>query len=150
MLLEQLFSIERIKVDVESLERRPLFSELVDFLALSTRRAIDPAAVLSALEEREAKMTTGIYPRVAIPHAKVAGIGGCYGVVGLSRSGVDYGSLDGKPVNLVFMLVSDAEEAAEHLKALKTLAARLDDALVEEMLGASGPAEVHAALASRG
>ncbi|MBC8246260.1 MAG: PTS sugar transporter subunit IIA, partial [Deltaproteobacteria bacterium] len=72
-------------------------------------------AVLSRLLEREQLKTTGIGSGIAIPHCKVPGVERIHLVVGLSREGVEYQSLDGKPAHLFFMVVAPAETCSDHL-----------------------------------
>ncbi len=127
MLLQQIFSSARIKVDLESEDKEEVFEELVDLLARDGGKSYPRAEVLSAIREREAKMSTGIKKGIAIPHGKVAKLPGISGALGISKKGIDYSSLDGEPVHLVFMIVSSTRESELHLQALKSLARLLDD-----------------------
>jgi PTS system fructose-specific IIC component/PTS system nitrogen regulatory IIA component len=72
-------------------------------------------------------MSTGIKKGIALPHGKAEGISGLCGALGVSRRGIEYSSLDGEPVYLVFMLVSSPKDSELHLAALKRLAVLLDD-----------------------
>ncbi len=127
MLLQQVFTPARIKIGLESGEKDELFEELVDLLDRSGGRDFPRRNVLAAVRDREAKMSTGIKKGIALPHGKAEGIEGLVGAIGVSRSGVDYDSLDGEPVYLVFMLISSTKDSELHLSALKRLARLLDD-----------------------
>jgi PTS system fructose-specific IIC component/PTS system nitrogen regulatory IIA component len=127
MLLQQIFSPARIKTDLESEDKDEVFEELVDVLARDGGKNYPRAEVLAALRGREAKMSTGIKKGIAIPHGKAAGVPGISGALGISRKGIDYDSLDGEPVHIVFMIVSSTKESEFHLQALKGLARLLDD-----------------------
>ena len=80
-----------------------------------------------ALLDREKLGSTGIGRGVAVPHAKHRSIDRIVGLVGLSRSGVDFGSIDGEPVYVFFLLLSSREQSAEHLQALERIATVLRD-----------------------
>jgi PTS system fructose-specific IIC component/PTS system nitrogen regulatory IIA component len=85
-------------------------------------------------------MSTGIKRGIALPHGKAAGITGILGAIGISKRGIDYSSLDGEPVYLVFMLVSSPEDSDLHLAALKRLAVLLDDSeFYTDLLSADSP-----------
>ena len=78
----------------------------------------DAGAVLDAVMKREMLGSTGIGDEVAIPHAKTPHARSLTGALGLSRGGIEYFAMDGKPVRLVFMLVAEENSTGTHLKAL--------------------------------
>jgi nitrogen PTS system EIIA component len=127
MLLQKVFAHSSIKIGLESEDKDELFEELVDILAKEGGRDFPRSAVLLAVRDREAKMSTGIKRGIALPHGKAEGLSGLMGVLGISKRGIEYASLDGEPVYLVFMLVSDPKDSELHLAALKRLAILLDD-----------------------
>jgi nitrogen PTS system EIIA component len=127
MLLQKVFAHSSIKIGLESEDKDELFEELVDMLAKEGGRDFPRAAVLSAVRDREAKMSTGIKRGIALPHGKAEGLPGLMGAFGISKRGIEYASLDGEPVYLVFMLVSGPKDSELHLAALKRLAILLDD-----------------------
>ncbi len=140
MLLQQVFTPGRIKIGLESEEKDELFEELVDLVASRDGRGFPRAAVLSAVREREEKMSTGIKKGIALPHGKAEGVDSLIGAIGISHRGIDYNALDGEPVYLVFLLVSSPNEAELHLRALKRLARLLDDpGFYTELVQADSP-----------
>ncbi|MDR0965262.1 MAG: PTS sugar transporter subunit IIA [Myxococcales bacterium] len=70
------------------------------------------------LLERELLSSTGIGEGVAIPHGKVTGLPGLVAAFGVSRRGIDFNSIDGKPTQLFFALLAPENSAGIHLKAL--------------------------------
>ena len=99
--------------------------------------------ILKNLEEREKLKTTGIGSGIAIPHCKSADVDKVHIVIGLSKEGIDFDSLDKKPANLFFLLVAPEDAGAEHLKAsAKIVRLVRDDAVREELLGLNTPKEV--------
>jgi len=127
MLLQQVFAHGSIKVGLESEDKDELFEELVDIIAKDGGRDFPRSAVLASVRAREAKMSTGIKRGIALPHGKAEGVPKLTGALGISRKGIEYASLDGEPVYLVFMLISDPRDSELHLAALKRLAVLLDD-----------------------
>ena len=77
--------------------------------------------VTAALLAREAQSTTGIGNGVAFPHARIKGIKEPVGAIGCSAEGIDFDSLDGCPVDLVMVLLSNPEDAGEHLEAMEAV-----------------------------
>ncbi|MFQ3619583.1 MAG: PTS sugar transporter subunit IIA [Spirochaetales bacterium] len=126
MLLQELFTPSRIKINLESEEKEEVFEELVDLLVRTYHFEDKRDPILDALLERERKMSTGIKTGIAIPHGKTDQIQGLLGVMGVSKMGIEYEALDGKPVHLVFLLVSSMEESAQHLKILKKVASLIE------------------------
>ncbi len=126
MLLQELFTPSRIKVNLESEDKEEVFEELVDLLVRSFHLEGKRDAILGAIREREQKMSTGIKTGIAIPHGKTDAIEGILGVMGVSRTGIDYGALDGEPVHLIFLLVSSLDESGQHLKVLKKVASLIE------------------------
>jgi PTS system fructose-specific IIC component/PTS system nitrogen regulatory IIA component len=126
MLLQELFTPSRIKVNLESEDKEEVFEELVDLLVRSFHLEGKRDAILEAIREREQKMSTGIKTGIAVPHGKTGSIEGTFGVMGVSKKGIDYGALDGEPVYLIFLLVSSADESGQHLKVLKKVASLIE------------------------
>jgi len=125
MLLKDIFLTDRINVDLESEDKDEVFEELVECLV--TSYGIDGRdEILESIREREEKMSTGIKTGIALPHGKTDIVKGIHGVIGISKSGIDYDSLDGKPVHLLLLLVSSQEDAEQHLRTLKKIAQILE------------------------
>jgi len=82
----------------------------------------DHAKLLLALLDREKLGSTGIGDNMAIPHAKCEGIENITTVFARSRKGIDFQSLDRKPVHFVFLLLAPPASTGLHLKALAKIA----------------------------
>jgi PTS system fructose-specific IIC component/PTS system nitrogen regulatory IIA component len=150
MILQKVFATSAIKVNLESDSKEELFEELVDHLSKNfpAGARFPRVEIIAALEAREAKMSTGIMKGIALPHATVEGLDSLKGVLGISRKGIDYDSLDGHPVYLVFMLLAPPGGSEFHLKALQHLALLIaDKEFVQRLSTASSPEEAQAILA---
>lgn len=95
---------------------------------LAVAHKLDPQRLLDTLLEREKLGSTGIGDGVAIPHGKVPGLDRLLAVVGRSRAGVQFHSLDGKPAHLFFLVMAPEQSAGMHLKALARISRLLKDA----------------------
>ncbi len=140
MILQRVFSPKSIVLDLQSQDKDELFEEMLQ-AALTMQPDINRDEVVEALQVREAKMTTGILPQIAVPHCSIDTVRGIVGSLGISRRGIDYGSLDGKPVHYVFMMLCSASEDALHLEALKDLATALKNPLFIKELSEKKSAE---------
>lgn len=126
MVLGTVFSPDLVKLDLESEDKEEAFEELVD-LFVSSGLSSSRARILDAIRAREEKLSTGIKLGVALPHAQTDQVSGVKGIIGISRKGIDYDALDGKPVFIILMLLSSPDDCAFHLRALKRLSLLLDD-----------------------
>lgn len=120
MVLGHVFPKETIVTHLSSTEKDELFEELVE-TAYSYKPEFDRNEVLRLLNEREAKMSTGIMHSIGIPHALISSFHGSVGVIGISREGIDYDSLDKAPVHVVFMILGAESETERHIQILKQL-----------------------------
>jgi PTS system nitrogen regulatory IIA component len=74
--------------------------------------------VKEVLLDRERLSSTGIGDGVAIPHGKLPGLPGLIAAFGVSRDGVEFEAIDGRPTHLFFALLAPENSAGIHLKAL--------------------------------
>jgi PTS system fructose-specific IIC component/PTS system nitrogen regulatory IIA component len=126
MFLHEVFRPELIKVDLEAEDKDEAFEELVDHFC-QAEKSNAREDILEALREREAKMSTGIHKGIGIPHAKTNAVENVYGVLGISRKGIDYDALDGEPVYLIFMVLIPQKDTEKHLRILKRMAELLEN-----------------------
>ncbi len=146
MILQYAFKPATIKIGLESDDKDELLEELVDVLAKNypKDKVFPREEVIDALWAREDKMSTGIYKGVAVPHATCQKIDSLRGVLGISKKGIEYGSLDGNPVYLVFLLVSSPDEVEKHLDALRQIALLIQDStLLQKLMETNSPESVY-------
>jgi len=126
MFLYEAFPPELIKIGLEAVDKEEVFEEMVD-LFCQVRRDAARDEILTALREREDKMSTGVHTGIAIPHGKCHSLDSVHGILGISKIGIDYESLDDQPVYLVFMLLAPMIDSEDHLRLLKRLASLFDN-----------------------
>ncbi|MCQ2247648.1 MAG: PTS sugar transporter subunit IIA [Treponema sp.] len=142
MVFSKVFSPESIILDLESTDKDQLFEEMVDALH-AARPDFDRSEALASLRERESMMSTGIMHSIAVPHGSIGSLEGSIGAVGICRGGMEYGSLDGAPVHLVFMLLCGKGETELHLEVLKALALVLQHRdFVQELMSKTSRKEI--------
>ncbi len=126
MLLHETFPPDLIKVGLEAEDKDEAFEELVDLFCQATGNGAREE-ILESVRSREAKMSTGIKKGIAIPHGKTNAVDKVYGVLGVSKRGIDYDALDGEPVYLLFLMLAPQRDSEKHLRLLKRLAELLDN-----------------------
>jgi PTS system fructose-specific IIC component/PTS system nitrogen regulatory IIA component len=72
-------------------------------------------------------MSTGIKKGIAIPHAKTNAVDRIYGILGISKKGIDYDALDGQNVYLFFMVIIPPDDSGIQIRLLKRLAELLNN-----------------------
>ena len=83
--------------------------------------------ILEILLQREKLGSTGVGNGVAIPHGKLPKLGKLFGLFARLERPVDFEALDGRAVDLVFLLLAPESAGADHLKALARVARLLRD-----------------------
>jgi mannitol/fructose-specific phosphotransferase system IIA component (Ntr-type) len=103
----------------------------------------DERPVLEALLKREADQSTGIGGGVAIPHAVYPELDSTIIELAFSKKGIDFLSLDEKPVHTVFLLLSPPASSGMHIKLLARIARLMRQPdILSELLSASSAEEV--------
>jgi mannitol/fructose-specific phosphotransferase system IIA component (Ntr-type) len=89
---------------------------------------------LSDILAREGYLSTGLENGLAIPHAKSRGISTLAMVFGIKKEGVEFETLDGKPANLIFLVLSPLDTSGPHIQALAMISRNLKNAVVRDQL----------------
>jgi len=122
MKLSDIMVSEAIVPDLVGTTRDEVITELVEALAEAGAIAKSKVpAMIEAVLARESQATTGIGKGVALPHAKLKGIKRPVGTIGQSGAGVEFASLDSKPVYSVILLLSNPDNPDEHLQAMEAI-----------------------------
>lgn len=144
--LSEILTIDRVDAALTATNKKGLFQLLA--MAASRRTDLPAKAVATALTEREKLGSTGFGGGVAIPHAKMADLGGVFGYFARLSTPIDFQSVDGLPVDLVFLILSPPDAGADHLKALASVSRVLRDrATVAKLRGARSRDAIFALLA---
>jgi nitrogen PTS system EIIA component len=129
--ITDLVTPERAIISLQARSKPHLLIELARRAATAT--GLPQKRIADALQARESLGSTGVGAGIAIPHARIAGIGQFYGLFVRLRPSIDYDAVDGQPVDLVFLLLIPAN-SKEHLQALAAISRRLRDHTVASAL----------------
>ncbi|MHC4887470.1 MAG: PTS sugar transporter subunit IIA [Planctomycetota bacterium] len=128
MLFSNFIAENCVLGDLDATEKNEAIEEMVDGLIEAGQlREETRKGVLSALYDREKLGSTGIGNGVGIPHAKHPAAKKVVGLFVRSREGVEFDSMDGKPVHLFFLLISNQDAASSHLETLAYISKHLRD-----------------------
>jgi len=127
MLLTQILQLNCVKVPLEGKDKESVITELVELLD-TNGLLLDKTAVLDTVFTRERTRSTGIGSGIAIPHGKCKAVKELVMALGLTFEPIDFDSVDGKPVKIIILLVSPADQTGPHIQAL----ARISRLLLDE------------------
>jgi mannitol/fructose-specific phosphotransferase system IIA component (Ntr-type) len=128
---------------LEARDREGVLREMTARLE-ARRAAVAGDGLLEKLLKREDMGTTAIGQGVAIPHCRTKKVKTPVLVLGLSREGVPFGSVDGEPAHVFFLLVSPQDNPGAGLRLLASIAAlnRGSRTLAAKLLKTSTAADV--------
>lgn len=133
MKISQLLDKSAIIADLKSTDKIGTINELAAAIAHSTNGSSDQIA--DVLMGREQLGSTGIGGGIAIPHGKLDLVDKIVIGFGLSKAGVEYDSLDNKPVHIFFVLLTPENSTGGHLKVLAQISKMLKmDAFKQNLL----------------
>ena len=146
MKTSDIFDKQLVITSLKSSNKLEAITELVDYLV--EREVIrDKDTLISALLKREKLGSTGIGNNIAIPHAKSDEVESVTALFARSEKGISFDSLDGKPVNYIFLLIAPTSSGGNHLKAMAKISKMLkDNNFRKKLLTASDSTELFQAI----
>ncbi|MEM1289655.1 MAG: PTS sugar transporter subunit IIA [Pseudomonadota bacterium] len=146
--LRGLIEPHRIHLGVEAGCKRSVLELLAQHA--SEAFGLEEVDVLSKLMERERLGSTGVGHGVAIPHARVD-VDVLSGILLRLNAPISFESIDGEPVDIVFLLLAPEADNANHLKALSRVARVFrQQSVVQAVRGADNAEAAYAAVSSEG
>lgn len=140
MILTQILQPTCVKVPLESKNKKSAIIELVDLLAANSL-LLDRDVTLQAVLTREQTRSTGIGSGIAIPHGKCQAVKELVMAVGIADEPIDFESVDDKPVKIIILLVSPADQTGPHIQALAKISRLMLDQEFKGKLESAGSAE---------
>lgn len=119
MNIADIISKKAVLDNVQASSKRELIQILSERIANLSE--LDERVIFDAVWERENLGSTGYGEGVAFPHARIDGLEKVCALFARLDEPVDFDALDGKPVDLVFLLISPENSGADHLTALAAL-----------------------------
>jgi len=120
MKVNELLNTNNILTEFKSEDKNDVINELVNLLK-GDERVVDIEDVRKCIFEREEKMSTGVGKGFAIPHGKTNAVTDIIAAFGKSKTPIEYNSLDGEPVHILFLLVGKDNLLAKHIKLLSRI-----------------------------
>lgn len=126
MKLSDFVVSEAILPDLQVESKEDAIRQMVASLTSSgSIRQEDEDGVVAAILKREELGSTGIGNGVAVPHTKHQSVDRLIATVALAHEGVDFASLDGEAVYILFLLVSPPDRPGDHLRGLENISRHL-------------------------
>jgi len=142
MNLKTVITTDTIDLHLKGSNKKEIINELLDIL-VRTNKIQDREAALSAVMDREEKMSTGMKHGIAIPHGKCAAIEDLVACIGISEKPIDFDSLDHEPCRIFIMTLSPVEKTGPHLQFLAEVSLLFKSAEKrDEILKAKTPEEI--------
>ncbi|MFH2113895.1 MAG: PTS sugar transporter subunit IIA [Spirochaetota bacterium] len=121
MALIDLIEESVVRTPLKATGKEAAIRELVDVL-VAAGKITDAETVLRAVLDREAKGSTGLAEGIAVPHGKTAAARELTIAIGVSPDGIEFGSMDGQPARLFFLILAPPDQTGPHIEALAEIA----------------------------
>jgi nitrogen PTS system EIIA component len=126
MKLSDFIVADAVIPELKATSKEGAIREMVGSLCKAGNISADhEQTIVSAIMKREELGSTGIGRGVAVPHTKHNSVSSLIATVALSREGLDFASLDGESVYILFLLVSPPDRPGDHLRGLETITRHL-------------------------
>lgn len=128
---------------MQAIDKNQAIDELVNLLH-QNETLKDPSSALKAVMQREAIRSTGVGQGFAIPHAKSGAVDRLIMAVGKPPKPIDFDSIDGQPVSIIFLLLSPVDQTGPHIQAIARISRLMtDQKLRDKLWNCSSPQEFY-------
>lgn len=142
MELKDLIKESTIKLQLDAKDKNSVLDEMIKLL-VDDDVVSDKNKFKEDILSREELSNTGIGFEIAIPHAKSKAVKEARIAIGITNNGIDYGSIDGQDIKMIFMIAVSEDQSDLHLKALANLSRKLmHDEFRESILNAKTKKEI--------
>lgn len=125
--LIELINSENIIYDLEASSKEDVIRKLVKYgIEINYFDEQHAENMIEALMNRENSMSTGIGSGVAIPHCSISLVSELKVIIGISKKGIDFDSIDKLPVHIFILLIVPKEKFQDHIKTLALIAKTLN------------------------
>ncbi len=125
MQLSEILTLDCTKSAVQCSSKKMALEIISQIVA--DRTGQDSTELFECMLNREKMGSTGIGNGIAIPHARMAESNEAVAVLLQCEQPIEFGSIDNRPVDLLFALMVPEAQCKEHLKTLSCMAERLND-----------------------
>ena len=138
--VQSLIQLDCIRHPLEATDTRGAITELIQLLHEQGLVA-DAEDTADAVWARELQRSTGIGEGLAVPHGRCPALRKVVAAVGWTPTPIDFKAADGKPVQLIVLIVSPPEDTSAHVQALGAISRVLSQAAIREAAMESTSAE---------
>jgi len=128
MTLNELLIRDCVAIDLKVTSKKQLIQEMADIMVncgCFKNNPVKSRDIIAAAMERERLGSTGVGSGVALPHAKIEGLENVKIALARLETGVDFESIDHRPVDLVVLILAPTKAGGDHLRALSLISRRL-------------------------
>ena len=136
--LTKLLTPSQVLLDLEASSKKRVFEQAG--MLFESHLGLARSIVFDSLFAREKLGSTGLGQGIAIPHGRIKGLKHAAGAFLRLSTPVPFDSPDGRPVNLLFVLLVPEQATEEHLQILSELAQRFAERPFREALLAASDA----------
>ncbi|MFU2486974.1 PTS IIA-like nitrogen regulatory protein PtsN [Thauera sp. WH-1] len=141
-LISQLLPLSNVVVDLDASSKKRVFEQAG--LLFENNQGIGRSTVFDSLFTRERLGSTGLGQGIAIPHGRIKGLKDAAGAFLRLATPVQFDAPDGRPVNMLFVLLVPEQANETHLQLLSELAQMFSDRdFREALLDAPDAAHIH-------
>ena len=149
MQIKDFLALSQVMTDVRAADKARLLNYLAHMAAAELH--LSAKVISSALLKREELGSTGTGGGVAIPHARLSGVLRPFGILARLSKAIEFDAIDGKPVDIVFLLLLPWNVQHGQLNMLACAARTLRNSQVLQTLRrADGRAQAYRALFAEG
>jgi fructose-specific phosphotransferase system IIA component len=141
MALSELLDNSLIERELKGKTKEEVIEELLDLMVTAGKIRSRVLALKDCIE-RENYLSTGFENGLAVPHAKTEAVDELVLAFGISKNGVEFDTLDGKPAHFIFLLLSPVDKSGPHIKILAQITRQFQDAdIADRILAAENTEE---------
>lgn len=145
-LVSSLLPLSNIVLDLDASSKQHVFEEAGKLFEANQK--LSPVTVVTSLAAREKLGSTGLGQGIAIPHGRIKGLRGAVGAFLRLKTAIPFDAPDGKPVNLLFILLVPEQATDLHLQILGELAQMFSDrSFRERLVSTQDAAQLHQLIA---
>ena len=133
--IASLLPLDNVVASLEASSKKRVFEQV------GLQQSVGRSTVYDALFAREKLGSTGLGQGIAIPHGRIKGLKHPVGAFVRLAAPVQFDAPDGKPVDLIFVLLVPEAANEHHLQLLSELAQMFSDKAFREQLGAAPDAD---------
>ncbi len=130
--LTNILPVSQVLLDLDVSSKKRVFEQAG--MLFETHLGLARSVIFDSLFAREKLGSTGLGQGIAIPHGRIKGLKQAAGAFMRLATPVPFDSPDGRPVNLLFVLLVPEQATDQHLQILSELAQRFADRSFREAL----------------